>query len=236
MYKKIVFLSCLLSVCLVSKLQADTVAADLLVYRVENQHAAAPYLSRTMVSDDMLRMDEVGDDSDDGMQGYLLFDRKQRIVLSVDLETRSVMIIGQSADEAVPESPVALEIESRPLKDAPLFAGTPPRQHTFHRQGQQCFSIVSIEGEIPAMAALREMHSVLAERHRRVLGPAANEAQQDCKFLVDAYRPGIEYSMGLMLTLISGSENHQLVDYRQDMQVDAGFFEEPLEYNRFPMP
>ncbi|MEJ2328690.1 MAG: hypothetical protein P8Z33_02350 [Gammaproteobacteria bacterium] len=41
--------------------------------------------------------------------------------------------------------------------------------------------------------------------------------------------------MGLMLTLMNGSENHQLVDYREDMH-DADFFEEPLEYNRFSMP
>jgi hypothetical protein len=98
-----------------------------------------------MVSDDMLRMDEVGDDSDDGMQGYLLFDRKQRIVLSVDPETRSVMIIGQSADEAVPESPVALEIESRPLKDAPLFAGPPPGSTPF----------IVRDNSVSALSALR---------------------------------------------------------------------------------
>ena len=55
MYKKIILFSRLLSVCLVSKLQADMIAADLLVYRVENQHAAAPYLSRIMVSEAMLR-------------------------------------------------------------------------------------------------------------------------------------------------------------------------------------
>jgi hypothetical protein len=136
-YKKIILFSRLLSVCLVSKLQADMIAADLLVYRVENQHAAAPYLSRIMVSEAMLRMDEIREDSDDGMQGYLLFDRKQRLVLSVDPETRSAMIIGPPADEAVPVSPVTVESESRPLKDAPSFAGKKPVQHTFHILGKQ---------------------------------------------------------------------------------------------------
>jgi hypothetical protein len=98
-----------------------------------------------MVSEAMLRMDEIGEDSDDGMQGYLLFDRKQRLVLSVDPETRSAMIIGPPADEAVPVSPVTVETESRPLKDAPSFAGKKPVQHTFHILGKQCFNIVSID-------------------------------------------------------------------------------------------
>jgi hypothetical protein len=232
-YQKIVFLSCLLWLCLAGNTQAETITADLLIYRVESQHASAPSLSRILVSDDMLRMDEVGDDR---MQGYLLFDRKQRLVLSVDPETRSVMVIGPPAGDAAAESPVALEIESRPLDDAPLFAGKKPRQHSVHVQGAECFKIVSIEGEMSrAMDALREMNSVLAERHRRVLGSAA-EAQQDCKFLIDAYRPGIEYSMGLLLTLINGGENHQLVEFRQAMPVEAALFGEPPEYRRFPMP
>lgn len=233
MYKKIVYFSSLLWICLAGNIQAETIAADLLVYSVENQHAAAPYLSRILVSDDMLRMDEVGDDR---MQGYLLFDRKQRLVLSVDPETRSVMVIGPPSGDAAADSTVTLEIDSRSLDEAPLFAGKKPRQHSFHVQGAECFNIVSIEGEMPrAMDALREMNSVLSERHRRVLGSAA-DAQQDCKFLVDAYRPGIEYSMGLLLTLMNGGENHQLVDVKQAMPVDAVLFEEPPEYKRFPMP
>jgi hypothetical protein len=237
MYKKIAFLSCLLPVCLVGKIQAETIAADLLVYSVEDQHAAVPYLSRILVSDGMLRMDEVGDDRDDNTQGYLLFDRKQRLVLSVDPETRSVMVIGPPADGDASESPVTLEIESRPLDDAPLFAGKKPQQHIFHVQGKECFNIVTIEGEMPrAMNALREMNSVLAERHRRVLESVHDTAQEDCKFLVDAYRPGSEYSKGLLLTLMNGGETRQLVDYKQDMQVDSGLFEAPLEYDRFPMP
>ena len=236
MHKKIAFLCCLLSICLAGKTQAETVLADLLVYRVEKTAVSAPYLSRIMVSDDMLRMDEAGDDSDGSVGGYLLLDRKARLVLSVDPESRSVMVIGPPADDAGSESAVTLEIESRPLDGAPLFAGKQPMKHAFHVQGKECFSIVSIEGVMPrAMKALREMNSILAERHRRVLGSAA-DTQQDCRFLVDAYRPGIAYSMGLMLTMMNGSENQQLVDYQQEMQVDAGFFEEPLEYNRFTMP
>jgi len=234
-FKKIAFASCLLSICLVSSIQAETIAADLLIYRVENQNAASPYLSRIMVSDDMLCMDEVGQGS---LQGYLLFDRKQRLVLSIDPESRSVVVIGPLADETRDESAVTLEIQSRPLDDAPLFVGKKPQQHAFHVQGKPCFKIVSIEGEMPrAMNALREMTSVLAERHRRIFRSAGDDfAQEDCKFLVDAYRPGIEYSKGFMLTLMNGRENRQLVEYKQSMQVNSDFFEEPLEYNRFPMP
>ena len=110
-------------------------------------------------------------------------------------------------------------------------------QHVFHVQGELCFSIVSIEGVMPrAMNALREMNSILAERHRRRVPGSAADAQQDCRFVVDVYSPGIAYDMGLMLTMMNGSENQQLVDYMQDTQVDAGFFEEPPEYNRFSMP
>lgn len=235
MYKKIAFLSWLLSACLVGKVQAETIAADLLLYRVDNQHAAAPYLSRIMVSDDMLRMDEPGDD--DSMQGYLLFDRKARLVLSVDPGTRTIMVIAPSPDAAAAKPADTLDIQSRPLDDAPLFAGKKPREHLISIQGKECTSLVAVEGEMPrAMKALREMSSVVADRHMRQLAIAGEMAEKDCKLWLDAYYPGVEYSKGLMLTLVSDSENRHLVDYKQSIEVDSELFEAPLEYNRFPMP
>ncbi len=234
MYKKIVLLTCLLPACLFGDIQAESIAADLLVYRVENQHAPAPYLSRILVSDDMLRMDEVGDDS---MQGYLLFDRKERLVLSVDPETRTTMVIAPAPDETTAKTALALDIQSRPLDDAPLFGGKKPHEHLIRIQGKECINLVTVEGEMPrAMNALREMNSVVANRHMRLLATAGEMAGEDCKLQLDAYYPGIEYSKGLMLTLMGDSENRHLVEYKQAIEVDPEFFEEPLEYNRFPMP
>ena len=96
---------------------------------------------------------------------------------------------------------------------------------------------MAVEGEMPrAMKALREMSSVVADRHMRQLAIAGEMAEKDCKLWLDAYYPGVEYSKGLMLTLVSDSENRHLVDYKQSIDVDPELFEAPLEYNRFPMP
>ena len=234
MFRKIALVFWLLPACVATGVQADMTEADLLVYRIDNQNAPAPSLSRIMVTDTMMRMDEIGDDS---MQGYLLYDRKERLVLSVDPETRTIMVIAASPDATAAQPADTLGIQSRPLDDAPLFAGKKPHEYVISVRENECLNLVAVEGETPrAMNALHEMAGVVAGRHRRFLASAAETAEDDCKLLLDAYYPGVEYSKGLVLTLISDNEQRQLVDYKPAVKVDPELLEAPLEYNRFPMP
>ena len=234
MFRKIALVFSLLPACVATGVQADMTEADLLVYRVDNHNSPAPSLSRIMVTDTMMRMDEVGDD---GMQGYLLYDRKERLVLSVDPETRTIMVIAPSRDATATKPAGTLDIQSRLLDDAPLFAGKKPHEYVISIEGNECINLVAVEGETPrTMNALREMAGVIAGRHKRLLASAPETTEDDCKLLLDAFYPGIEYSKGLMLTLISDNEKRQLVDYKPAMQVDRELLEAPLEYNRFPMP
>ena len=91
--------------------------------------------------------------------------------------------------------------------------------------------------ELPAdaMQALREMSTLLAERHRRVMA-TTDVSPGDCKLPLDAFAPGQEFSKGLLLSLVSDSEIRQLVEFRRDDDIDSALFEAPPGFGRFEMP
>lgn len=213
-------------------LAAEPVNADILVYQVRSGDGADAYLSRIMVSGRMVRMDEIGDEA---MSGYTLFDRKQRLLLGVDPESRSVMQIASAAD--MTDAPrVEYGATGRRLEAAPTVAGRSPVEFRYSVEGEECFSFVAVEGVMAdAMQAMREMSAVLAERHRRVLA-TAELSPDDCKLPLDALAPGEEYSRGLLLSLVSESEIRQLVDFRRDVEVDSALFEVPSGFGSFEMP
>ena len=210
---------------------AETVDAEVLVYSVEDKMAPAPYLSRIMVTDEFLRMDEVGEQA---LPGFLLFDRLQRQVLSVNPLNKSVMVIDAGEEELEKQRDIDLAVKEKILAEAPAVAGKQPIQYDFEVTGHSCFTLVAVPGQMDdSMLALREMQEVLSMRHRRVVD-AFSDA--DCKLPIDAYRPGIEYSRGLVLTLIGKQESRQLVEFESARQVDRTLFEEPMNYRRMAMP
>ncbi|MEJ2307704.1 MAG: hypothetical protein P8Z78_00145 [Gammaproteobacteria bacterium] len=210
---------------------AETTTTDILVYRVEPRDDSQGYLARVMVSGEMLRMDEIGDGA---VPGYTLYDRVERLILSVDPESRSVMRIGP-ATETPSDREVDFRVESETLEEAPRVAGKIPVEYTYVVNGEPCFTLIAVAGEMAgAMQALREMSAALAERHRRVIG-LANDVD-DCKMPLDAFAPGQEYSRGLLLSFVGRSEVRQLVEFQRGIEVDGDLFEEPPGYQSLQMP
>ena len=231
MHKTLIKLLCIPAFFSVAPLAAETVNADILLYQVQRGDGADTYLSRIMVSAGMLRMDEIGDEA---MSGYTLFDRKQRLLLGVDPESRSVMQMASAEDTAVPG--VDYSVTSRLLEDAPAVAGKSPVEFRYTVRGEDCFRFIAVEGVMAdAMQALREMSTLLAERHRRVMA-TTDVSPGDCKLPLDAFAPGQEFSKGLLLSLVSDSEIRQLVDFRRDDDIDSALFEAPPGFGRFEMP
>lgn len=231
MYKTLISLLLLPFLWLAAPVAAETTAADILVYRVEPRDDARGYLSRVMVSDGMLRMEEIGDGA---APGYTLYDRALRLILGVDPESRSVMLIGP-ATETPSDREVDYRVESEALEAAPGVAGKIPVEHRYVVNGEPCFTLIAVAGEMAgAMRALGEMSAALAERHRRVMGSA--NAGEDCKMPLDAFAPGDEFSRGLLLSFVGSNEVRQLVEFQRGVEVDGARFEEPPGYQRLQMP
>lgn len=232
MHKKITQILGLLLVLFHGPLTAEEIEVDLLLYQVSDPDGTRQSLSRVMVTESMLRMDEIGEDA---LPGYLIYDRKERLISSVDPGNGSIMLIGPPDEEAAqPSRDIDIVVESRQLEEAPALAGKQPQEFDVKVYGDACLTLVAVPGMMnDAMQAIQEMNAVLAERHRRVADRGLN---LDCRLTIDAFEPGLEYSKGLLLSLVGKGEIRQLVEYRQSTLIDSEVFEAPLDYRRFPMP
>jgi len=87
-----------------------------LVYKEEEPGIEA-YISRTVVTDRYLRIDDLSDES-----GYILYDDKDKTVYSVSHLNSTILVIKRQAFES-PAISTSLVTTDEPLKDAPKIAG-----------------------------------------------------------------------------------------------------------------
>lgn len=205
-------------------------SASLLVYQVWEK-GSEPYLSRILVTEDYLRLDEGADDG-----SYTLFDRQQEILYNVSPEDQSILVL--DVTEPVPPANEALLLQEEVSEDpeAPQVAGSQPTHVRLLANGESCSELVVVKGVMgDAVDALAEMKLALARVQAATLSAMPLDARTACDLAMNVHAPARALRFGLPLQERSGDRSQSLVDFSDAHEVDDALFRLPEEFARRPL-
>ncbi|MES9863172.1 MAG: hypothetical protein ABW157_10380 [Candidatus Thiodiazotropha sp. LLP2] len=222
----------LFCVLLSSPLLAEQKQAELLQYQVKEADQE-PYLSRIFVTPLMMRIDQ-GEDAD----GFILYDRRQSVIYSVDYEERTILVIeSKPQKDTSMVSPPKVTTQALVVKDAPMVAGQKPQHWRMLVNGQSCQEALTVSGVMmESLAAQKEYLQLLAEQHKVSLGAIPMTYRDACADAMQVYAPTILWDKGLPLRIWDINNNQQiLIDFSQSEPISEEQFNLPDDFERVPM-
>jgi hypothetical protein len=205
---------------------------ELLLYRVQSANEGAAF-NRLLVSPGFLRLDRGEQDP-----GYILFDRREGIIYSVNRDEQSILVIDP------PELPAdfganapAIGLQQVTPVEAPEVAGVKPQHWRLMVAEASCREAFVLPGAMPnAVAAYGEYLRVLARQQAQALSAIPTEFQDACDNAVHVFAVDALLSKGLPLDVWSaGDYRESLVDFRESFTVSEDDFILPADYARVPM-
>jgi hypothetical protein len=210
-------------------LQAADIGTTMLLYQAQ-EPGVGSYPSRILITERTVRMDDGVDEGD-----YLLFDRKSRLISSVNHSDQTVFEI--PAREVSLESPVKLERRSEQVatKGAPPVGGKVPQHHRLYVNSKLCYSVVAVPGLMSdAVAALSDFRLVLAGEHAKVLPRTPADMQEPCDMALNTFHADWQLQFGLPIQEWDEAGNGQsLMDFKEGFAVDEALFELPQGYRHY---
>ena len=202
----------------------------MLVYQVWEE-GVEPYVSRVMVTDDYVRLDEGVDDG-----GYTLFDRQQEIIYNVQIEDRSILVMHAEEPASDGSDSLILQEQVKVDEGAPKVAGVRPKEVRLLANGELCSEMVVVEGVMEnALEGLRELKLSLARIQSATIGATPLDMRTPCDLAANLYAPDRPLSFGLPLHERSGGRSQSLVDFSPESEVDEAMFKLPADFSRRSM-
>ena len=200
-----------------------------IAYFNETESDAAPFKTRMLVTPEFLRID-YGVDNDD----FILFDRKQPTIYSVNNADKTVVVIErQPVSLAQPK-----RFEHRTERDNAAFPDIDGHKTVRYRlvtNGKQCYEVFSADGLLPDVThALREYHETIAGEHARALTNMPKDLQDDCDMANFVFAPARHLEHGFPVRSRDAIGNsRQLTDYKEAAKIDPALFKLPPGYRRY---
>lgn len=225
---------CLRAAALALVLSATTACAGevdsvMLMYQA-HEPGIAPYTSRILVTGSYVRMDDGINEGD-----YLIFDRKSRLISSVNHADQTVFEIPPREITQKPPMPLERRSERLEVGEAPRIGGKPPRQHQLYVNDTLCYNVIAVPGLMEdVVQGLRDFRQVLAGEHARVLGSVPADMQQPCDLALHTFHSDWQLQFGLPIQEWDEAGNGQmLMDYKQGFKADEKLFELPSNYQPY---
>jgi hypothetical protein len=228
------FLSyCLVSLALLNpfSLQAGEIEAALLVYQVRTADGEAS-INRLLTTRDYLRLDQGAQDP-----GFILFDRKQRKIYSVNASDRSILVIDPPRGKV--QKPDALVVAVRPgsRDKLPEVQGIEPQHWLLQTNGVTCREAYVAPGLMSdALTIYGDYLRVLASQQALALPAIPEEFRNACDSAIHVYAPDALLLKGLPLKIWSDQGyREELVDFRPLFTVPDDSFTLPQGFQEMRM-
>lgn len=212
----------------------ETPQGLMLTYQEREPGAEAPFTTRTLVTEDFLRLDD-GEESAD----YVVFDRDQQTIYSVDRMNESVLVIEPRAVNEEPGMPLELGEEAVALGNAlpEVVEGEAAQRYRYSVNDELCTEMVTVPGLYDdAVAALSEFLTVLAGQHGDVLAMVPAEMRSGCDMATHIFAPTrhLRYGLPVWEESATGS-SRRLTAHDPDWQPDPALFALPEGYERYSL-
>jgi hypothetical protein len=198
---------------------------------VEFEKSVEPYATRLIVTERYMRFDD-----GEGSTDFVLFDRQQHVVYSVNSDEETIVAVHQKDIQL--DAPYELKLTHTKLdnlKDAPTIGGKQAEHYQFSANGERCYDVITVPGLMPDVAhALREFGELLASDSKVTFNTLPADLQKPCDISMNTFAPGrhLEFGFPIQEWSMQGS-GRSLLDYQLDYQADQALFVLPDDYRQF---
>jgi hypothetical protein len=209
---------------------AEEIKSTLLIFKDQDLPSEEPYITRMLLTDDYLRMDD-GEDHGD----FALFDRKAGAIYSVSHEDQRILVVPAQPVTVSPPRPLRNDIEEHDAKGAPAVGGNKVSRYYLFTNGARCMEIFAVQDYYSeVVSVLAEFSKTLAGQHARTIALMPDEIQNDCDMANNVFYPDRHLNKGFPIHQIDFSgRSRMLVDIDDDYKVGAGLFVLPEGYEKF---
>ncbi len=189
-----------------------------------------PYSSRTLISDDYLRMDD-GDNAGD----FVLLNIPKKIISSVTHSDGSVFEV--TYKKVTHPQPVKLkrEVVKQPADDYPMLFGVKPQRVSLNVNGRECLQMTVLpDTQAKAIAALKLYYGILAGEQSQILAVTPADQIDECDLALNIYYPHWRFEYGLPIEQTFWTRKTQLLADIIEPKMDLSkLFQLPENYLRY---
>ncbi len=200
-----------------------------LIWFQERESGTENYLVRMIANNRYLRIDD-GEES----SGFVLFNRDQKTIYSVDHENRSVLVLSDKA--VILDKPEMFDLTEEEVSSegSPPIGGKKVKIHRLYTNKQLCFEVASAAGLLDdAVDVLREFHRALAAEQAIMMQHMPKELASDCDLSDMVFVPDRYLRFGFPVRQRDYNEKlRELRDFDSNYQADPRLFELPMGYRR----
>ncbi len=204
-------------------------SASTLIWFQERESGTDFYLVRMIANKHYLRIDD-GEQS----TGYVLFNRDQKTIYSVDHDNQSVLVLSGKAIKVDKPKMFELTEEELSSEGSPQIGDNRVKIHRLYTNKQLCFEVASAAGLLEdAVDVLREFHRALAAEQAVVMRHMPKDLASDCDLSDMVFAPDRHLRFGFPVRQQDyNGKLRELRDFDSNYQADPRLFELPMEYRR----
>jgi len=198
------------------------------LFMKERELGGPPFPTRVIVSRDYVRIDP-----DTGTGNYILFDRKRRVIDSVNVADRTILVIHSHAIRLA--KPAGLKNGIKRGATQGRFMGHKLIHYQFFTNDQQCYDITAARHLLPhVVAALKSYSETLAGEQAITAANTPASLETPCDLTDNIFDPGREYTKGFPVRLTDFERNEKvLVRVKRHVLVKPGLFVLPAHYVQY---
>ena len=219
----IILVSAILSAC-----QQGVDKRPIQLNYMEYEEYVQPYPTRVIVTQDFVRFD-------DGVEGgdFILFDRKENIIYSVNHGEQTVMSISSKDTDIQP--PMKLEVTTvkvSELKDAPEINGKKPVHHQIKVNNNNCYDVVAVKDMMPdVIDAYLAFTRILESDSRVTFNNIPADMHNECDMALNTFNAGAQYAFGFPIHEKSfNGKGRDLVNFTRDFELKEEWLKLPESY------
>lgn len=199
-----------------------------ILFMQERELGGPVFPTRIIVSSRYVRIDP-----DIGTGNYILFDRKERVIYSVDTADRTILVIHSHPVTLV--KPATLVDVVRRGHTKGQFLGYPLVHYRLFTAGRQCYDIEVAQHLLPhAVKALNAYAETLAGEQAITAENTPAGLETPCDLADNVFDPGRIYAQGFPVRMVDTDKNEKvLVNFKQHVVVARKLFVLPADYVRY---
>ncbi len=199
-----------------------------ILYLRAREYGGAPYAERIFVNRRFVRIDP-----DMATGNFILFNRKQHVIYSVDTGDRTILVIHSHRFSYTAPMLLANRVAKAP--GVMEFEGHKALHYVLSTNGEQCYDLYAAKGFLPGPArALASYDRALAGEQAAAAEAGAPELQGPCDLADSVFSAGREYGQGFPIKMTDHDHNEKtLVRVRRDAAVALDTFTLPAHYLRY---